>query len=145
MASELDAAHAPREGTKYEPRDGLSNRITVVEMVYFQAPGESPLGIESRYSRKLTTDEQPCERRLKATENWQELDRGWVDQASLIVISNRETATGKILEVAYKNAGQDTWLVLPGESMRAHPSDATRLVIRSQLGTIRFTANIFPE
>jgi len=145
MTSELDAAHAPREGTRYEPREGLSNRITVVEMVYFQAPGESPLGVESRYSRALTTDEQPCERRLKATEDWRELDRGWVDQTSLIVISNNETVADKILEVAYRDAYQDTWLVLPGESMRASPSNASRLVVRSQSGTIRFTANLFPR
>jgi len=145
MEDKLDDACASQAGNEYEPPEDVPNRITVVEMVYFQSPGENPLGVESRYSRKLTTDEQPCERRLKATENWQELDRGWVDQASLIVISNQETIAGKILEVAYRDAYQDTWLVLPGESMRASPSDASRLIVRSQSGTTRFTANLFPR
>ena len=146
MGSERDAAHAPREGTRYEPREGIPSRIVVVEMVYFQAPGESPLGVGSRYSRKLLTEEQPCERRLKATDSWQELDRAWLEQVSTVVISNQESVKGKILEVAYKDTPPEhTWLILPGESMRASPADVASLMVRSQSGAIRFTANLFPR
>lgn len=133
------------EETKEEVMPQAPSRLTVVEMVYFQLVGENPIGAESRYVRGLTTEEQPCERRLKATENWQHLDRGWLEQVSTLVISNREKVAEKVLEVAYCDAPHDCWLVLPGESMRATPSDATRIMVRSQSGTTRFTAHLFPR
>ena len=137
--------HAPIDASKYEPREGLKSKLTIVEMVYFRAPGESAIGIESRYSRELATDEQPCERRLKATENWQALDTGWLKKVGTIVITNREATIGEILEVAYCDSPQDGWLILPGESMRALPKDVKRLMVRSHSKVIRFTAHFFPR
>lgn len=137
----------------------ISDRITVVEMVYHRSSGEPPVCVESRFSRELETSEQPYSRRLKATEQWQSLDCGWLkDNVGMILIVNsegrfpqanptgkeREAAAKKVLEVAHRSLGQKgSWLIPPGESMRASPSAPLDLVIRSQSGVTKFVVHLY--
>lgn len=70
--------------------------VVVVENIVHQGPHQEPLPIESRYLRWLETTEQPYIRRLSITEQWVQLDCGWLTEASVLVIHNDE---GKLAHV----------------------------------------------
>jgi len=145
----------------------LKNRLTVVGSIYFVAANEQPESVDTGFSRDLASEEQPYRRRLKATEEWQRLDCGWIKEASQVFIANeegkglqvnptdeeREDIARRIIEVSFCEDGEgpnDTfissvWLVSPGESMRGLPSRVDRLCVRCQHGTARFTLYIVPR
>lgn len=72
------------------------SRIVVVSHVVYQSLGDQPVKLERSYSRQLTTTEQPYLRKLTIGSQWVPLDKGWLNQASLLDISNEE---GKHLQV----------------------------------------------
>ncbi len=146
----------------------IKDRITVVSTVYLQPAGEKPASVESRFDRELETQEQFYTRRLKATEEWQLIDPGWlgVDGIGMMVIANDEgknlqtiptdeekadTAT-RVLEICFLYPTKMEnfpfacqWLTLPGESMQAYPSTLTGLHIRCRKDTAKFTVSLFPR
>lgn len=152
----------PEELPPVAPTRPVKDRITVVEMVYHQHYGDSPTSLEHRYTRWLDSDEQVFTRRSKAIESWEPVDYGWIDphKCGLLVLTNqegnftrtnptdeeREEAAAKVIELAYEtlNGISPPWYVLPGESMRAHPSNLDQLMIRSQSGKARYTLNLYP-
>lgn len=153
------------EGTtpklKAKPTPVVKDRITVVETIYYQPFGDQATSVESKFDRILdSVDEQPYSRKCKATEEWQSLDTGWVKTCSMLSIENnegkfaqriptpeeRDEAKAKVLELAYSGeyVDEDTWLILPGESMRGLPADLSRLLIRCRKGSAKFTVTAFP-
>ena len=133
------------------------SRLTLVGQVYHQQAGCDPSQASTRFSCFLETDEQAYERILRANSKWQQLDRGWIDSASVLVITNQERYNAKpnfsqeekraiednTLEVSYQDS-EDSWLVPPGQSMRACPSDLSRLRVRTRGGAVRFSIFIVP-
>jgi hypothetical protein len=138
-------------------------RLTVVEQVYHQLPGENPTRIESKFYQALDIAEQLYHRRMKATERWQKIDCGWIQEVSEVCIHNdegrflvvqpsdeeRAEAARKVLEVSFGDYGPDppsgpVWLVRPGQSMRGCPSEFQRLCIRSQCGEARCSIYLIP-
>lgn len=140
-----------------ENKEG-KDRLTIVETVYHRQYGEEATSVESRFTRELETQEQPYTRRLKVEEDWRSLDVGWIAQVGMLIIENTEgkflhrnpteaekaETLKKILEIKHEGS-EGCWLILPGESMRACPSDASSLRIRCQLGIARFTIHVFSK
>ncbi len=136
----------------------VKDHLTVVETVYHRQYGEEATAVESRFTRELQTQEQSYTRRLKVEEEWRSLDTGWIIQVGMLVIQNTEgkflqqipseadkaEALKKTIEIKH-DGSEGCWLILPGESIRVCPSDASSLRIRCQLGTARFTVHIFPK
>ncbi len=101
------AAADSRPSVPYPTRNLPTHRIIVVEMVYHQSIEDQPTALETRFARWLSTDEQPYgPRRAKATSEWQPLDLGWIEEASMILLSNLE-----------------------GQGLQKQPTDAERLVM----------------
>lgn len=137
----------------------LKNRLSVIGAVYYETADAQPEGAQYVFSRELKTDDQVYKRNLKATEEWQPLDCGWLSDCGMLLIVNnegkftvnptdeqREEASKKILEVSYGPVQcQPNWLIPVGESMQALPSDVDKLFIRSQSGVIKFTIHLFPH
>lgn len=153
----------------------IKNRITVVENVYHQVL--SRLEQPTQYGPKpftidVETDEQTCPRRSIVTEEWSELDLGWVKQAKMLTIWNDEgkflnvipsavdvaLAAKKVLEIALaptdaSKIDQDSprialeafGVVYPQSSIRLFPSDSRRLRVRCQSGTCALLVVAFPE
>lgn len=135
------------------------SRITVVEQVYHQVSGDQPHLVESKFSRELESDEQPYERHLKVGEEPELLDCGWVKKASQLLIINeegrflqtqpteaeREELQLKVLEVYFGKLSIDSWIVPPGESMRACPSSLVGVYLRSRSGILRLTLHALPK
>ncbi len=151
------------------PKQKRSNRIAVVEMVYFQETGVSPIAITTRFSRKLHSDEQPCIRKIKIGQDWLPVEMGWVRDCGMLVINNDEgkfktnpsedqlaTVSKMIVEVAVQppeeknrnmhsppKIGPQLFAVIPPqESLRLIPSG--NLVVRCRSGIARITINAFP-
>lgn len=141
-----------------EPKE-IKNRITVVETIYHQEFGENPVMVESRYSRELESYDQPYERKLTATTAWTPLDTGWIKECGLLVIKNREShmmmqiptpeekeeLAKKILTVSYRHQGRTGWLILPGETMKAHPNTLGDLGICSLHGNVKYKLYLYPK
>jgi len=136
----------------------LKARLVVVETVYCQSPGEQPVAVESRFGRALNSQEQPYRRVIKVGESWQPLDHGWVEEASMLVISNeegkylqvvpteeqRKELETKVVELAFP--GQSgCWLIPPGDSFRGCPSGLGSLLVRCRKGMSKCVVHVFPK
>ncbi len=139
----------------------VGDHLTVVETIYCTHHGKNPTDVTSRFFVPLTTDNQPYERELKATEEWVPLaDKYcWLDATSMISVQNDEgrfpvanptpeeieESKLKILELSFDPDRPWHWPIAPGQSIRGCPSDLKALWIRSRHGVTRFTVTIFPS
>lgn len=135
------------------------NRLTVVEKVYHQVMGEGATDmVDNRFYRELKTEEQVYQRKLKATEEWQKLDCGWITECGMLAIKNEEglfhntlptpeeraEVATHVLELGI-GAQEASWQVLPQESMRGCPMSLQSIYVRCRHGTAKFTLTLFPE
>lgn len=139
--------------TPRRPKD----RLTVIDSVYHQAPGKDPDQYETKFSRPLESEEQVYDRDLIATEEWTQLDKGWIESCSQLLIMNTEGKTvqtilsqeenselaEKILEI--RQGTEVTWLVPPKESVRGIPANLDTIFIRCRKGTANYTVVLFPR
>lgn len=72
-------------------------RVTVVEQAYYQSPDDQPRVVETRYTQDLQSDEQPYLRVMKLTEEWKPIDCGWIEDASLLILTNEEGRVGTVI------------------------------------------------
>lgn len=64
-----------------------SNRLVVVEQIYFQEDGRQPVYVESNFAIELKSDEQHYGPRfMKVGTEWMKVDTGWLSASSLIII-----------------------------------------------------------
>lgn len=134
------------------------SRLTVVETIYHQDADGQPTAVEANYARWLASDEHPFQRRLKVGEEWQRLETGWLEDVSLLVLTNEEgkglqtiptdeervALAARIVEVGTPGSEAD-WLILPGESLRGRPAAMRQLRFRCRAGTARCVLTLFPE
>ena len=141
------------------------DRITVVETIYHRPYMDETLAVDSRFSRIISSGEQPYQRQnhkpnTTATEEWKQLDCGWLkDNVGMLVITNdegkffevypteeeKEEIKLRILEIAYEKNPLAVWYVPPTESFRGCPSDPELLWIRCQHGTAKYTLTVLPK
>lgn len=144
-----------------------ASRIVVVENVYHQQHGEQPTGVATRFSRTLGSEEQPYIRKATLGQDWQEIDRGWIEEPGLLVLinesgpppsvipSDEETMelAARLIEVAIKAPGEgkgkgEPFLMIcripRGESLRIMPTDVAAIRIRCASGTARYSLYLFP-
>lgn len=151
----------------------VPDRITVVETVYHQAEGDQPTAIESRFSRRLQTKEQPCVRKLVAGPEWHLVDREsmdrpgcWLERVGMLVIRNEEGEFTQVVPTSQERAevaarvlslgvgvsiSADEHIVMPfarilpgKESCRFQPTDISNLWIRCQAGKAKYTVTMLP-
>lgn len=149
------------------PRPPVKGRIVVVEQVYHQPVDAPPVLVESKYSRRIDSEEQPFgPRRLRVTEEWQELSAGWIEGVGLLVVSNEE---GKGLQVQPSESERREiglrvvelamfpvptvpgeafspipWIIPPGESFRGSTDTLGGIKVRCRRGSARISYTIFP-
>lgn len=162
----MEASNGAEPLAQPEPKE-VPDRLTVVETVYHQPWGEEPVAVESRFSRDLQTRNQLFERRCRVGEDWQPLECGWLGEAGMLVIENREgrflqrvptdeereAAAAKVLEVGWEPDGATMhdppataqWIIPPGESIRGQPATLKSLRLRCRSGECRFTVYLLPE
>lgn len=140
------------------------SRLAVVENVYFHPQNDDAVQIESVYNRFLKSDELPYSRTTNVGTEWKQLEPGWVQEASLLIVRNlegrftqmiptpeeRREAEAKVLVLAVstqvsKEPTIPIALLLPGESLRYTPWDCTKLWIRCQVGVAKYNFQFFPK
>lgn len=141
-------------------------RLSVVEYVHHQQPGQQPRSVEHRFCRDLHSGEQTYIRTFQATEEWKPLDTGWLgaEVGHLILIneegrnpSSQLSPEEKIqlsqrwIELGlYMGEGADLWFVepfakvRPGESIRLTPYDVSRIRVRCPVSKSRCTITLIP-
>ena len=138
-----------------------SDRLTVIEKCYYQVYGESAKALpKSIYTRFLKSSEQEAyQRTYKIGEEWGNLDTGWIEDASMVIIKNlegtkwttipsekeREEVAKKVVRISYEASDDKHWVLEPGESMRGTPSHVQDLVLRCEKGEARITICIVPK
>lgn len=153
----------PASTDKFKPVE--KSHITVVEHVYFQPFGSSPTGISPRYMRWLESDEQPYGRRLKVSEEWQPLDKGWMEEAALLVLENllpqyatipepeqRREDESRVVEIGAVQTSDSLSPavapfaeVRPGESCRFCPVALVNLRVRCVNGQATCNLHLYPR
>lgn len=142
-------------------------RLTIVETISHQQPNGQPTSVDSRFGRYLQSGEEPYTRKVMVTQNWEPLDCGWLDEASIVSIVNnegrftqvqptqeqRELVEARIVEIGCRpELSEDArpyatfGLVRPGESYRGEPAVSLKsLMIRCRSGQAKCTITIFPK
>lgn len=145
------------DGGLYQVKQGtakVNSILTVVATVYHRPVDEPTASIDSRFSRKLNTDESAYQRRTKASINWEALGLGWAKRPSLIVIQNLEAPpksvpegeTGepeKLLELSFRPDGP-RWFIPPGQVFIGTPS-VDELFIRASHDKTRYALFVVPD
>jgi len=141
------------------PPPALNDLLTVVESVYFHPANRGIRQVDSRWCRNLLgVGEQPYERYLKASPQWQPVDLGWIQEVGMMVIRNEEGISeglvimplpldvlDRFIEVAYEGAKDgDSVMILPGEALPFYPRTPKNLRIRCPSGTARYHLFIVP-
>ncbi len=145
----------------------------MVTMAYHQLAGEQPASVENRSSRCVSSDEQPYVRQLtgknRVGEAWQPVDCGWLEEASLVSISNEEgkglqkiptaaeaaETAARVIEIGVANRSEEApayfpeavipvLVVLPGESVCFSPASLASLRMRCRSGEAKVNLVAFP-
>lgn len=122
-------------------------RLTIIEQIYYQMSGSSPILAESRYSRQLELEDQPYSRRIRVGASFAPIDYGWLTKGdvSMVVVKNVEEVDDKtkVLEIA---VNETPFACLhPGESIQFRPASQVIINLRSQSGDARALVNLFPR
>jgi hypothetical protein len=106
-------------------------RLVVVETVYHAAAGASPTSVTHKFRRVLTTDEQPCERVARCTNEWQPIELGWIKgtECGMLHVVNE---SGAMMQIAFggRTCNLAALLIPSRESLRMQPVDAGGVLIR---------------
>ena len=140
-----------------------SDRLTVKTVLYHQQPGEQPTQVERSYSRSLATKDQPYSHKIDVGDAALPvpMETGWIQNPAnigTVVIQNEEgfflqtnptqeqkdEAAKKVLEL-FTMEGTPPILIYPREDVRICPSDYSKLRIRCQSGSAKFTLWLFPR
>lgn len=137
-------------------------RITVVEHVYYQRPGEPVTGPEpARFSRKLAGDDQPVDRTVKLEADWRPLDTFWLESAGHLVLHNstkripgkvpteeeRAEFESRIIEWGVTDSDGEVIVIGtmgPGETARFSPRDPGAIRVRCLAGKAKLTYYMVP-
>lgn len=140
-------------------------RLTTVETVTYQTPGEEPLSVAIGTSEIVSSDDQPFVRRMKVgSEGVTYLGECWIKEASTIVIENLEGKHQvtyptkeylKQLERSIIFVGRHTngsfvhfAAIKPGGSLRIPPSDHIGiygLIVAEKPLTAKCRVTVFPK
>jgi hypothetical protein len=135
------------------------SRVSVVEQVWYQSAGEQPHALSLRMYRALNTTAQAYSRRKNVGTKWEELDTGWVNVPSFVIIENNEgqrpasvlsipekaALSHKVLWVSLGEINEPAHLVIqPGEHLRLPLNVGTRVYLRAAEGSIKVMIHAIP-
>lgn len=139
----------------------MSNRIVIVQQAHYQPKEGNTSSDSTQFSRFCETDADPYVRRARVGKKWVKLDRGWMEEASCLLISNptprypkipteeqKKLDAEKMIEVSFSSENPDRVadiLVRPGESHRFEPAYLDRVWIRSTSENGSYTVTLYPR
>lgn len=120
-------------------------QLIVLETVYCTGLNGEGESVESKFARQLNTDEQIWLRKASVGSEWEPLETGWIERASMMVLKNEEPAGGGMLELGLAAAGhvQPISSLPPSTSLRLPPSTLASLRLRGH--NTRYSLWLFPD
>lgn len=145
------------------PINSEKGTLTVVERVYHQLDSDQPTSVETSFTQRVMSDEQPYSRRMKVGEEWVPIGKGWLEECAMLVLRNdpesrftipsdEEKAADavKVIEVGTDIGTHGPFHVIrwaylsPEKSLRIAPSDIDKIMVRCQAGIGRLLVSAFP-
>ena len=121
----------------------IKNQLTTIQYLYHRdfTNGGDPYQITTRHSTELESDDQVYHRRnIKATTDLNQLDGGWVEEASVLVVCNDSKE-----ETLRLFAGKIPFAIIgPGLDCRFQPLDLNDLYIKSS-GESKYSVYVIPR
>lgn len=140
-----------------KPEPIIKDRLTYRIMWYFQQPDREAQQVECGHTRDLSESDQPYMRELTATEEWQNLDYGWIENPGTILIETfplrlpvnpseeqRKAYEEGILELGYADSSGGC-LIYPGQALPFNVTEPENLRIRSHKGDVRYRINVYTK
>lgn len=163
----------PQNITRVDPADAVpvgapppeleKGRVTEVAQIYFEQPGEEPVGFDFRVSREVPkVSEEPFSRRIEIGESWSAPDFGWLNESAGVLIiesqAGKNLATNPTAEekaeigrqiieigvIAPDETVVAAALVHPGGFQVLEPPDAGAVRVRCQHGTTKARLAVLP-
>lgn len=123
------------------------DRIVVVENVYHQTEETNPVMVESRFSKKINSQEQPYTRIMKVGPPLVPVDLGWLKDAplSMLLLQNASPKgeKGSTVEVCGRTPVAD-YILPPGESLRVQPVEGFAPLLRCPEGQAKVIVTAYP-
>lgn len=135
-------------------------RMGVIDTAFLAIPGEQTDSVEVRWSTEVSDVDQLWKRRLLATEDeWKPIDKGWVDEPSMIILQNEEGKNlqvrqtqeqvdelkARVVEVSLRGDGTADLLVPPLDSVRFRAVNLDRVRVRCAKGKALCKVSVFPK
>ena len=136
-------------------------RLTITGAISYQSAGGEAIQYPLNEGVNLQTVEDPYDRHQRFGEDWQPIEVGWIEGASIVYLFNTEgggfqripteeekaAVTARIIEVAVGNDPYPTPFLLlpPGRRQSFLPADIKRLVARCQKGIAKCRIVILPN
>ena len=119
-------------------------RLSVVEQIHYQTSAEQPTSITTRFSRSLESEDPPYQYVTLCTNEYQEINKGWVKKPGTLIIINEEGKNRqKILSEAEKADTKEMVLEVTRLSKDGELSNITLLVYPTE--SLRFSPTEFDE
>ena len=120
-------------------------QLTVVEYLYYQKHGESPVAYTSRSTEDIVdTTEQVWVREVNVPCVWTTLECGWVKECSVLLLENLSKDNLLGLSFGGENREADC-SIPPGGSLRCCPLTLSKLALVCFGGTARCRITLFPR
>jgi hypothetical protein len=139
----------PGEAARAHARN-FRNRLVVIEQVYFQSTGQQPVASECRFERGLASDDSPYPPPRVVLNDGDSLllaspaRAGWLVDSEVGLFHVRNDGPGTVLVCHADGADTPLFRVRPGESFRAEPLDANKIVLRARGGPCTVKYTLFP-
>lgn len=167
---EMDSARLKKlfDESKARPMKGFrppeGSRLTLILTAHHSRNGSQPTTTDVRYGKTLTEDEDTYRRDIKVSEDWTNLDMGWIGNPSFLILQNlageglatiptpekRRDIDSKIIEVGintdYENSPVISMIsILPREIAAFTPSNSNNIYVRCINGETKLRVNTFPK
>lgn len=134
IPSAVDEPHAPPA------------RLTVVSSFYHQPPDGEARAFHYQYEHPLLSEEEPYSRRVKLTEEWVKLDKGWIEEAScVVVVPQGKPDDGQTIEVSCGHEPPVPCHLVPPGGWHFHPADAGPVYFRVTSGKMTCVVTVLPR
>ena len=131
----------------------MTGFITILDTIALQREGESVRAVDNGFNYPILSSEEPYHRTLTATKEWQKLDCGWVNEASMLYVENKAGTNLLVNPTEDENATMAAQvlelscnvLVYPGQTARFTPRDLAEIKIRSLGADCKYVVTVYPR
>ena len=128
---------------EFNNNDGRFNRLTCIMQIYHEKKDDSPMGLSVNYTNNLKSEEESFRRFMTLNSEWRELDHGWIDEASLVIIENTHPLNK--INVSCRIPVSNDFIIKPKSFMVFNPTDLKNIKLNTSNGECKIKITIIPN